>query len=167
MKQSAEVVKQIDQAKLHAGIRYQWNESPTAALTASTGEILLLVTTPVASATFQAASLRISGNCQAVSRLQFFSSTTRTGGTGRTPTNLSGLSTAVAQVTIASGPTGGADGTNLEEFYVGVNDFQGTEYILAPNTKYLVRLLNHTASATNFATLRLDFYEITKLDQIQ
>jgi hypothetical protein len=165
--QTPTIVKTTEQAKAHNGVAYRWDESPAAALTATTGSILLGVTTPAASGSFAGAVLRVGGSTQAVSRVQVFTGTTHTGGTARTPVNVNRQSGVSSTLTVVATPTGGADGTLLSEFYVGPGEFEDREFVLAPNTKYLVRLLNHTSAAANFATLRVSFYEVARLDQIQ
>jgi hypothetical protein len=158
----------FDQARVFQGLSYQWDESPGSALVATTGNILVGVTTPAVGPAFQGAVLVVGASAQGQCRLTIFSGTTHTGGTGRTPVNRSRLAGTSSSVAISATPSGGADGTLLSDRVVppNVQWFDPAPIVLAPNTKYLFRLLNLTA-ATNFATLSLNFVEVPRLELIQ
>ena len=149
--------------EIHAGSHFFYTDSATLA---SSGVQDYLITTPN---TTKWAHLIFLVSGSAITQVQVYEGSDKSGSTPQTVFNSDRNSLTAATVTIAKGTTGGStDGTLIwqrksgsatQQSRSGMEASRSAEKILKQNTKYIIRITSGTND--NLTNIQLDWYEHT------
>lgn len=149
--------------EIHAGSHFFYTDSVTLA---SSGTQDYLITTPN---TTKWAHFIFLASGSAITQIQIYEGTDKSGTTPQTVFNSNRNSATVSTVTIHKGTSGGStDGTLIwqrksgaatQQSRSGMEATRNAEKILKQNTKYIIRITSGTAD--NLTNLQLDWYEHT------
>lgn len=154
-----------EHAEVHAGNAFRYNDPVTIASGASQ-DYLLTVPDTTKWPHFQ---LSVDGT--AITTVEVFEASDRTGTTAQTVFNANRNSTIAAGLTIHKGTSGGTtDGTSIYKYSSGTSSgaskMEGisaysSERVLKQNTKYIIRITSGTNG--NLCNLHCEWYEHTSL----